>query len=285
MPELPEVETTRRGIAPWLEGRQIASLEVREPRLRWPIPETLPEHLRGLWIGPLQRRAKYLLMPLQAGPQEESREGLIWHLGMSGSLRLVEADSDWKKHDHLELTLQPQADASTPPLRLRYHDPRRFGFLLQYQDDPLQHPRLLKLGPEPLSEDFSGELLYQRSRGRKQAVKSFIMDAAQVVGVGNIYATEALFQAGIDPRRAAGRISRQRYQRLADRIKELLAAAIAQGGTTLRDFVNGQGEPGYFAQQLLAYGRAGQACPTCSQTLQEVKIGQRASVYCPQCQN
>lgn len=284
MPELPEVETTRRGIAPWLEGRRIQQLDVRESRLRWPIPEDLPELVQGLQIASLQRRAKYLLMPLLDSRQPEASQGLIWHLGMSGSLRLVAAQEPWKKHDHLQLTPSPLPSDNGPPLCLRYHDPRRFGFLLAYQGDPLQHPRLEKLGPEPLGEDFTARQLYQRSRKRKLPIKAFIMDNAQVVGVGNIYATEALFRAGIDPRREAGRVSLARYARLVELIKVILAAAIEQGGTTLRDFVGGDGKPGYFAQQLDAYGRAGQPCHQCARLLQETKIGQRASVFCPQCQ-
>lgn len=284
MPELPEVETTRQGIAPWLEGTRIAQLEVREPRLRWPVPADLSKQVEGLQVAPLQRRAKYLLMPLIDPADPDRQQGLIWHLGMSGSLRLVSPTEPWKKHDHIQLRPQAQSDTAKPALCLRYHDPRRFGFLLYYQGDPLQHPRLEQLGPEPLSASFTAEQLYRSSRGRKLAVKSFIMDNAQVVGVGNIYATEALFRAGIDPRRAAGRISLQRYQRLVALIKEILAAAIQQGGTTLRDFVGGDGQPGYFAQQLHAYGRAGEPCGRCATPLREVKIGQRASVFCPQCQ-
>ncbi|SFC17951.1 DNA-(apurinic or apyrimidinic site) lyase [Marinospirillum celere] len=284
MPELPEVETTRRGVAPWLEGRRIKSFKVREPRLRWPVPANLDEQIQGLQIGQLQRRAKYLLMPLVAAEQGFLEQGLIWHLGMSGSLRLVQEDEPWKKHDHIQLMPEQLPEDSSPPLCLRYHDPRRFGFLLYYTGDPLLHPRLEKLGPEPLDKDFTAEGLYQRSRNRKVPVKAFIMDNAQVVGVGNIYATEALFRAGIDPRRAAGKISFKRYQTLVVLIKEILAAAITQGGTTLRDFVGGDGKPGYFAQQLDAYGRAGQECRQCSGLLKEVKIAQRASVFCPTCQ-
>jgi len=259
-------------------------LDVREPRLRWPIPQNLPRQVHGLRIGTLQRRAKYLLMPLMDLQHPERSQGLIWHLGMSGSLRLVSPQEPWKKHDHLQLTPSPLPSDTRPPLCLRYHDPRRFGFLLFYTGDPLLHPRLEKLGPEPLSDDFTAQRLYQRSRQRKLPVKAFIMDSAQVVGVGNIYATEALFRAGIDPRRAAGRISLARYTELVKLIKLILAAAIEQGGTTLRDFVGGDGKPGYFAQQLDAYGRAGQPCRKCSTVLQETRIGQRSSVFCPQCQ-
>lgn len=284
MPELPEVETTRRGVAPWLEGRFIERLMVREFRLRWPIPEDLSQRAEGLKIGNLQRRAKYLVMPLVDAQQSESSQGLIWHLGMSGSLRLVAAQEPWRKHDHLQLTPSSLGSDEAPPLCLRYHDPRRFGFVLHYFGDPLQHPRLQNLGPEPLSDHFSAEELYRRSRNRKLPIKAFIMDNAQVVGVGNIYATEALYQAGIDPRRAAGRVSLARYIELVRLIKVILSAAIEQGGTTLRDFVGGDGKPGYFAQQLDAYGRTGQPCKRCSTLLREVKIAQRASVFCPECQ-
>lgn len=284
MPELPEVETTRRGVAPWLEGRRVEQLYIREPRLRWPVPEGLAEQVQNLHISSLQRRAKYLLMPLIDRHNPESHQGLIWHLGMSGSLRLVLPEEPWKKHDHLELRPGQLPEDKEPPRVLRYHDPRRFGFLLYYTGDPLLHPRLEKLGPEPLSKEFTAQALYQRSRNRKLPIKAFIMDNAQVVGVGNIYATEALFRAGIDPRRAAGKVSLARYQQLVALIKEILAAAIAQGGTTLRDFVGGDGKPGYFAQQLDAYGRSGQPCRKCASPLKEVKIAQRASVFCPSCQ-
>ena len=283
MPELPEVETTCRGIAPWLEGRAIQRFEVRESRLRWPVPPELPQQVEGQILGVFWRRAKYLVMPF-SGSSEAQIQGLIWHLGMSGSLRLVAPEEPWKKHDHLQLMPASLPSEQHPPLCLRYHDPRRFGLVLPFTGDPLVHPRLQKLGPEPLSEDFTGEYLYRRSCKRQQPIKVFIMDNAQVVGVGNIYATEALFQAGIDPRRAAGRISLARYQRLVEAIKRVLEAAIAQGGTTLRDFVGGDGKPGYFVQQLDVYGRGGQACKHCSTPLKEVKLGQRASVYCPSCQ-
>jgi len=284
MPELPEVETTRKGINPWLEGRIIERLEVRQPKLRWPIPEDLHQRLVGLKLAPLKRRAKYLLFPLLENSGQEAGWGFLWHLGMSGSLRLVAADAPWKKHDHIELQVAPLAEDAQPPLRLRYHDPRRFGALLDYQGDPAEHSLLRKLGPEPLSDAFTAQALFQRSRNRKLAIKLFIMDNAQVVGVGNIYANEALFLAGIDPRRAAGRVSLKRYQRLVKIIREVLAVAIEQGGTTLRDFVGGDGQPGYFAQELNVYGRAGLPCKVCGTVLQEVKLGQRSSIWCKACQ-
>ncbi|UQY36937.1 bifunctional DNA-formamidopyrimidine glycosylase/DNA-(apurinic or apyrimidinic site) lyase [Pseudomonas fulva] len=269
MPELPEVETTRRGIAPHLIGQRVSRVLVRERRLRWPIPEDLDVRLSGQRIEAVERRAKYLLIKAETGT-------LISHLGMSGNLRLVEAGLPAAKHEHVDIELESG-------LSLRYTDPRRFGALL-WSELPLEHELLARLGPEPLTELFDGERLYQLSRGKAVAVKPFIMDNAVVVGVGNIYATEALFAAGIDPRRAAGTVSRARYLRLAQEIKRVLAHAIERGGTTLRDFIGGDGQPGYFQQELFAYGRGGQFCKLCGSTLREVKLGQRASVYCPKCQ-
>lgn len=269
MPELPEVETTRRGIAPHLIGQRVSRVIVRERRLRWPIPEDLDVRLSGQRIEAVERRAKYLLIKAETGT-------LISHLGMSGNLRLVEAGLPAAKHEHVDIELESG-------LSLRYTDPRRFGALL-WSELPLEHELLARLGPEPLTELFDGERLYQLSRGKAVAVKPFIMDNAVVVGVGNIYATEALFAAGIDPRRAAGTVSRARYLRLAQEIKRVLAHAIERGGTTLRDFIGGDGQPGYFQQELFAYGRGGQFCKVCGSTLREVKLGQRASVYCPKCQ-
>jgi len=273
MPELPEVETTRRGIAPHVEGREIVEVIVREPRLRVPVPGDLVDRLVGARLGTLTRRAKYLLVPVG----EQSAGTLLWHLGMSGSLRIARLGELPKKHDHLDLVLDDGAI-------LRYHDPRRFGFVDWLAGDVESDPRLARLGPEPLSEAFHGERLHRLSRGRRLAVKPFLMDSAVVVGVGNIYAAEALFLAGIDPRRSAGRIGRERYARLAAAVKEVLAAAIAQGGTTLRDFVGGTGEPGYFRQRLNVYGRDGAPCRRCGGELRQVTLGQRASVFCPRCQ-
>jgi formamidopyrimidine-DNA glycosylase len=269
MPELPEVETTRRGIAPYLEGQQVSRVIVRERRLRWPIAEDLDQRLSGQRIERVERRAKYLLFKAETG-------SLISHLGMSGSLRMVMAGQPAGKHEHVDIEL-------ASGMALRYTDPRRFGALL-WSLDPLQHALLARLGPEPLTEQFDGERLHRLARGRAMAVKPFIMDNAVVVGVGNIYATEALFAAGIDPRRAAGSVSRARYLRLAGEIKRVLAHAIERGGTTLRDFVGGDGKPGYFQQELFVYGRGGAFCKRCGTTLREVKLGQRASVYCPKCQ-
>lgn len=269
MPELPEVETTRRGIAPHLVGQRVSRVIVRERRLRWPIPEDLDVRLSGQRIEEVERRAKYLLIKAETGT-------LIAHLGMSGSLRLVPADLPAGKHEHVDIVLESG-------MALRYTDPRRFGALL-WSDEPLSHVLLASLGPEPLSDAFDGHRLYQLSRGRRMAIKPFIMDNAVVVGVGNIYASEALFAAGIDPRRAAGAVSRARYLKLAIEIKRILAYAIERGGTTLRDFVGGDGKPGYFQQELYVYGRGGEFCKQCGSTLRDIRLGQRASVYCMRCQ-
>jgi formamidopyrimidine-DNA glycosylase len=239
MPELPEVETTRRGIAPLLEGKRIETAIVRQPKLRWPVPRGLARTLSGSKIQSVTRRGKYLLIDTGNGY-------LILHLGMSGSLRVIPADTPAGPHDHIDIVLD-----NGQCLRLR--DPRRFGAVLWTTGDPMQHKLLASLGPEPLGNenDFSGEYLFTRSRGRSRQVRDFIMDSHIVVGVGNIYANEALFRAGIDPRRAAGRISRARYDRLAVAIREILAAAIQVGGTTLRDFSDVRGDPGYFQQTLM----------------------------------
>ncbi|EZQ18300.1 bifunctional DNA-formamidopyrimidine glycosylase/DNA-(apurinic or apyrimidinic site) lyase [Pseudomonas sp. G11-1] len=270
MPELPEVETTRRGIAPHLEGHRVTRLIVRDPRLRWPIPEDLAIQVENQTFTAVRRRAKYLLMDIGGGT-------LISHLGMSGNLRLVPAETPVLKHEHVDIELDSG-------LTLRYTDPRRFGAML-WQRAGEVHPLLARLGPEPLSAEFDGERLYELSRKRSMAVKPFIMDNAVVVGVGNIYATEALFAAGIDPRREAGRISRARYQALAEEIKKVLARAIESGGTTLRDFIGGDGKPGYFKQELFVYGRAGQLCKVCGTTLSECRLGQRSTVFCRRCQS
>ena len=270
MPELPEVETTRRGIEPHLRKQQVVRVVVRDGRLRWPVPEDLDIRLSGQTIVSVERRAKYLLLNAEVGT-------LLVHLGMSGSLRLVEAGSAVGKHDHIDIELSSGHV-------LRYTDPRRFGSML-WSQTPLEHTLLKKLGPEPLSDAFDGQRLFDLTRKRSIAVKPFIMDNAVVVGVGNIYATEALFAAGIDPRREAGSISKARYLKLADEIKRILAKAIESGGTTLRDFVGGDGKPGYFKQELFVYGREGELCKLCGKTLREVKLGQRASVFCPNCQH
>ncbi|RUO26796.1 DNA-formamidopyrimidine glycosylase [Aliidiomarina minuta] len=269
MPELPEVEVSRLGIEPHVVGQRITAVKVHHPRLRWPIPESVHK-LKGQVVVAIERRAKYLLLESAIGT-------LILHLGMSGSLRVVPVATERGKHDHFELVLSSEQC-------LRLNDPRRFGAVLWQEPDESELSLFSNLGPEPLTDDFSGELLYQRSRSRKSPVKTFIMDNANVVGVGNIYATEALFAAGVDPRRAAGRISRARYQLLAQHIKRVLARAIQQGGTSLRDFTRADGKPGYFKQELLVYGRTGQPCVNCATELKTVQLGQRRSVYCPDCQ-
>ncbi|WP_018140625.1 bifunctional DNA-formamidopyrimidine glycosylase/DNA-(apurinic or apyrimidinic site) lyase [Thioalkalivibrio sp. ALJ7] len=270
MPELPEVETTRRGLEPLLAGRRITTFEIREPRLRWPVPTELAQQLAGARVQTLSRRAKYLLL-------ETDRAGILLHLGMSGSLRHCTPGTPLRRHDHLILHLDNG-------YQIRLHDPRRFGCCLPLPCDDTLHPLLADLGPEPLAPEFDADYLFQRSRGRRSAVKAFIMDQAIVVGVGNIYATEALFLAGIRPGRAAGRVTRAEYDRLAAHIRTVLAAAIEQGGTTLRDFLREDGTHGYFRQSLRVYGRAGEPCPICNGMLRTRRIGQRASSYCPTCQ-
>lgn len=274
MPELPEVETVRRGIEPHVLGRRIERVEVRERRLRWPIPEGLETWLRGRTVRAVRRRGKYLLLELDDGPAPDR---LIVHLGMSGRLYLVKTPETLRKHDHLDLVLDDGAV-------LRFNDPRRFGAVLPWDGAVAEHDLLAGMGPEPLSDDFAPGLLHQRSRGRRQSVKSFIMDGRIVVGVGNIYASESLFRAGIRPGTAAGRISAPRYARLQQTIREVLQQAIAQGGTTLKDFVGGDGQPGYFAQELDVYGREGAPCRRCATPIRRRVLGQRATYYCGVCQ-
>lgn len=269
MPELPEVETTRRGLAPHVEGRRVTTVTLRRPDLRWPIPPEIHERLPGQRIDAVRRRAKYLLLDTAAG-------SALLHLGMSGSLRVLPAATPVSAHDHVDLAL----DSGNV---LRFNDPRRFGCLL-WQPPGTVHPLLEGLGPEPLSDAFDGEFLFALSRGRKAPVKTFLMDQAVVVGVGNIYAAEALFAAGISPLRPAGRVSRERYQALAEAVKRILAHAIQRGGTTLRDFISPDGAPGYFELELLAYGRGGEPCPRCGRPLKQAAIGQRATVWCGHCQ-
>ena len=269
MPELPEVETTRRGIEPHLVGHAVTRLEVHEPRLRWPVPETV-RALEGATVSAVGRRAKYLLVEVSAGTA-------IVHLGMSGSLRVVTDGEPRRKHDHVEMTLSSGGV-------LRYHDPRRFGCLLwQAAGDP-PHGLLAKLGPEPLSDAFDGGTLFRAARGRRVAIKVLIMHAAVVVGVGNIYASEALHAAGVRPGRAAGRVTRAEAERIAAAIKAVLARSIDSGGTTLRDFVNSDGTPGYFARSLAVYGRTGEPCRRCGETIRQRVLGQRSTFWCPGCQ-
>jgi formamidopyrimidine-DNA glycosylase len=269
LPELPEVETTLRGIQPVLQGKVIRHVRVRNPALRWAIPPEV-QNACGQRVTGLSRRAKYMLIDCGHG-------GLLCHLGMSGSLRVCNADDPPKKHDHFDLVLE-SGDC------IRYHDPRRFGALLWWDPPSESHKLLRDLGPEPLTDVFDGRYLWQRSRGLRVPVKNFIMNQKVVVGVGNIYASEALFMSGIHPGRAAGRVGTGRYQDLAAAIEDVLQRAIIQGGTTLRDFLNSSGEPGYFAQDLLVYEREGKACFQCQGVIRRKVIGQRSSYYCPKCQ-
>jgi formamidopyrimidine-DNA glycosylase len=269
MPELPEVETTRLGLAPLLEGRTITGVTLRRPDLRWPIPLELPALLAGQAILGLRRRAKYLLLDVAPG-------SALLHLGMSGSLRVLDRDTPVGSHDHVDLLLDSgQA--------LRFRDPRRFGCLL-WQPAGEVHALLRQLGPEPLSAEFHGGHLFQRSRNRSASIKTFLMDQDNVVGVGNIYAAESLFRARIAPDRPAGEVSRAAYGRLAAAVQAILAQAIQAGGTTLRDFIHVDGMPGYFQQELFVYGREGEPCLLCGTLLRGSRLGNRATVWCPRCQ-
>jgi formamidopyrimidine-DNA glycosylase len=269
MPELPEVETSRRGIEPWIVGHAIDNVIVRDRRLRWPVPRGIESKLRGSTIQSVGRRAKYLLIHTDNGTA-------IVHLGMTGNVFIVERGMPAGVHDHFDIELESGK-------ALRFRDPRRFGSLL-FSKRPLEHPLLARLGPEPLGDDFDGEYLWKKSRGRKISIKQFIMNAQVVVGVGNIYASESLFLAGINPKRAAGRIARQRYDLLANAIRDVLARAIKAGGTTLRDFYGGDGEPGYFRCELEVYDREGEHCRTCNTVIRAIVQGQRTTYYCKTCQ-
>jgi formamidopyrimidine-DNA glycosylase len=271
MPELPEVETTRRGLAPHCIGQRVLAAVIRNPRLRWPVPADLSERVAGQTIIDISRRGKYLIVSLSHG-------ALILHLGMSGSLRVLDSATPAGVHDHVDLIL-----ANQTCIRLR--DPRRFGAVLWTESDAARHPLLASLGPEPLSDAFDGDYLYRISRGRSAAIKQFVMDSHHVVGVGNIYANEALFSAGIRPGMAAGRLSKTRCAALVLAIRQTLARAIEAGGSTLRDFVNSAGEPGYFQQQYKVYGRNGEPCRVCGQLIRLRRQGQRSTFYCATCQN
>jgi len=269
MPELPEVETTLRGIEPVVSGRTIEAITVRQPSLRQVIPDQV-QAACGQKVIRAWRRAKYILLEVNTG-------GLMIHLGMSGSLRICHPGDLIRKHDHFDLVTDEERC-------VRYNDPRRFGLFLWWDKPAESHPLLSHLGPEPLTEGFSGEYLWQKSRGLRVAVKNFIMNGRVVVGVGNIYASESLYMAGIHPTRPAGRISRARYESLAAAIRDVLDRAIRQGGTTLRDFSGSDGNPGYFAQELLVYEREGKSCLQCSAPIRRKVIGQRSSYYCAHCQ-
>jgi formamidopyrimidine-DNA glycosylase len=269
MPELPEVETTLRGIAPHTLNRTVSHVIIRQPKLRWPIPSNIGELINGQKLLGIKRRGKYLLFEFIHG------HALI-HLGMSGSLRIVDVTMPPNAHDHFDWVFGKIA--------LRYHDPRRFGCLLWVEGEPQDYKLLTMLGPEPLTDDFTADYLFKRSRKRSQAVKQFIMDSHVVVGVGNIYANESLFMSRIKPIRKSGTLTRKNCEDLVRDIKFVLARSIEQGGTTLRDFVGGDGKPGYFKQQLLVYGRGGEGCNECGKILKEVRMMDRTTVYCVDCQ-
>lgn len=270
MPELPEVETTRRGIEASVVGHAIERIVVREPRLRWPIPRNLPQLAAGQHVKQLRRRAKYLIFDLDRG-------SMILHLGMSGSLRVLPGSTAHATHDHVDIVMDTGQC-------LRFNDPRRFGSLLWTELDPLHHPLLKSLAPEPLSDDFNGEYLAKAAKGRRVAIKQLIMNGQVVVGVGNIYASEALFRAGIRPRRAAGRLKRPEFDALVKAIKAALQDAIREGGTTLRDYINPEGMPGYFRQKLFVYERSSDPCRVCKTPIKHFVQGQRSTYFCPQCQ-
>ena len=271
MPELPEVETTRRGVAPRITGRRVAAVHVYDGRLRWPVPEALARELTGRSFVAVERRSKYLLFATDDG------HTLLVHLGMTGSLRLYDAPPPRRVHDHVDVVLD---DASV----LRYHDPRRFGTMLWIAGDASCHPLLASLGPEPLTPAFNADYLRARTRGRRASIKVTLMDSAIVVGVGNIYASEALFRAGIRPTTPAGRVSRPRLARLVDAVREVLDEAIRSGGSTLRDYVDADGAAGAFQLTHRVYGRAGLPCLVCGTPIRAARLGQRSSFYCPRCQ-
>ncbi|MDH4445704.1 MAG: bifunctional DNA-formamidopyrimidine glycosylase/DNA-(apurinic or apyrimidinic site) lyase [Akkermansiaceae bacterium] len=270
MPELPEVETTRRGIEPYVAGVQIKELIVRRRDLRQPVSRDITK-LVGRCILGVSRRSKYLLLSIDDGST------LLIHLGMSGSLRVSDPAEEWKKHDHVGITLASGK-------QLRFHDPRRFGLVLRLKGDPMEHPLLKKLGPEPLERGFTVGHLATACAGRASAIKVVIMDAKHVVGVGNIYASEALFHAGILPQTPAAHVSRSQAGKLVVSIRKVLAASIKEGGTTLRDFLNSDGQPGYFKQRLFVYGRKGEPCRKCGTLICHEVLGQRATYWCPKCQ-
>jgi formamidopyrimidine-DNA glycosylase len=270
MPELPEVETILRGLIPHLENETIIDVIIRQHQLRWPIPLGLKNHISTQKILQLSRRGKYLLISLQKGT-------LIIHLGMSGSLRVLKSPPPPNRHDHVDIILANHT-------LIRYNDPRRFGAMLWTEESPLQHPLLKSIGIEPLDDQFTGQYLKEKTCHRRVAIKPFIMNSKIVTGIGNIYAAEALFLAGIHPNTPAGLVSQSQCDQLVQAIKQILKHAISQGGTTLKDFVNSEGKPGYFAQNLLVYGRAGLPCSKCGGKLESITLGQRSTVFCKCCQ-
>lgn len=270
MPELPEVETTVRALRPVLEGHRIKKVAVRESRLRWPVPANLPETLEGALVKSVRRRAKYIVI--------DTTEGiLLVHLGMSGRFCLAPRADPPQKHDHVDI-ITDRGDI------LRYTDPRRFGAMLLTKEDPATHPLLAELGPEPWDPELNGLRLQHQSRRRSGPVKSFLMDGTVIVGVGNIYANEALFRAGLRPTRQARRVTRAQYTSLLEHVRDVLGEAILAGGTTLRDFAAGERQAGYFRVSLAVYGRGGQPCLRCGTLLKAVRIANRSTVYCPHCQ-
>ncbi len=270
MPELPEVEITRRGIEPHISGQQIIRVLVRNQQLRWPVPVALEKTLTGVTIESIGRRAKYLLF-------QTSKGTMIVHLGMSGSLHIAEAGDKISKHDHVELEF-------TNSRLLRLNDPRRFGSI-HWTTSPGERHRLLRsVGPEPLSDTFCTDYLYRKSRNRKVAIKNFIMNSHIVAGIGNVYACESLFVAGIHPSRGAGHVSKPRYDRLLAAIKQVLQSAIKAGGSTLNDFVKPDGRPGYFQHHFSVYGKTGQSCGRCGSPIKQIALGQRSTFYCGKCQ-
>lgn len=270
MPELPEVEVTRRGIAPHIAGRRIIRMVVRNHALRWPVPKDLPGTVAGLRIARVDRRAKYLLLDCERG-------WLILHLGMSGSLRLVTRGTAPAPHDHVDIVFEHGQV-------LRLHDPRRFGAVLWCDGSPDAHALIAHLGPEPFAAEITGAWLHARLRGRKAPIKNMLMDSRLLVGVGNIYASEALFHAGIRPGRAAGRVGLSECARLVDTVQSTLAKAIEAGGSTLRDFVHTDGSSGYFQQTHFVYDRAGEPCRRCGTLIKLARFSQRSTFYCPRCQ-
>lgn len=269
MPELPEVETTRRGLL-GVVGQRIDQVVIRDHRLRWPIPLSLPEILKDQHWLELNRRAKYILARCERGT-------LLLHLGMSGRLCLLAGDEPAQKHDHIDIVFESGQ-------RVRLRDPRRFGAVLWLEGDPLQHLLLASLGPEPLEDAFDGAYLYRETRTRSAPIKNVIMDSHLVVGVGNIYASESLFRAGINPKTPANKLSKPRCERLVAEIKATLTDALAAGGSSLRDFFGADGNPGYFQQTYFVYGRTDEPCRVCGGAVRIIKQGQRSTFYCPKCQ-
>jgi formamidopyrimidine-DNA glycosylase len=270
MPELPEVETSLRGIKPYVFHQHISDVIVRHPQLRWPVPPRLKQTISGQTVQRLYRRGKYLLFQLDTGT-------LLLHLGMSGRLCVLKAPIAPKKHDHVDICFANH-------IILRFTDPRRFGALLFTTENALTHPLLVNMGPEPLTKQFNSDYLWEQAKNKKAPIKSFIMNSSIVAGVGNIYATEALFQAGIRPHTPANKLTLAHHQKLVAAIQGILKDAIKKGGTTLKDFMKSDGTPGYFSIKLKAYGRAGQACTRCGSQLISARIGQRSTVYCGKCQ-